>query len=86
VQQGSGLYLRGEAWIEASAELIQTRRHRLEQQRTEKTGYLKSLQAKLANDRFVASAPAAVVQETRDRQAETLALLERLETQLQSLS
>ncbi|HSX02827.1 MAG TPA: valine--tRNA ligase [Candidatus Saccharimonadia bacterium] len=85
VKQGSGLYLGGEAWIEAGDELIKARQHRLQQQRAEKTGYLKSLQAKLANERFVASAPAAVVQETRDRQAETEALLERIEAQLQSL-
>ena len=88
VERGSGLYLgtTSPAWIEASAEQVSARRHRLESQQAEKQTYLKGLEAKLANERYVSSAPAAVVQDTRDRRAETLMLLSKLDEQLQDLS
>jgi valyl-tRNA synthetase len=87
VEQGSGLYLgtTAEAWIEADDALISARQHRLEQQRDEKTAYLKSLDARLANKNYVASAPAHVVQETRDRRDDTLMLLSKLDEQLTAL-
>ena len=87
VEEGRGLYLGAAtpAWIEADDELIQARRHRLDTSRQEKRGYLKSLDAKLANPLYTDNAPAKVVLETRDRRDETLVLLSKLDEQLQAL-
>jgi len=85
VEQGSGLYLGNEAWIEADTELLKARQSHLEDQRKEKRAYLKSLEAKLGNERYVTSAPEAIVAETRDRKAETLVLLSKLDEQLADL-
>jgi valyl-tRNA synthetase len=86
VEQGSGLYLGNEAWIEADAGLLTARKSRLEALVTEKKAYLKSLEAKLGNERYVASAPQAIVDETRDRKDETLMLLSKLDEQLADLN
>ena len=87
VEQGSGLYLGTtvEAWIEADETLIAARKHRLEHQHDEKKAYLASLEARLANTKYVASAPEKIVQETRDRHTETTALITKLEEQLAAL-
>jgi valyl-tRNA synthetase len=87
VEQGSGLFLGAlaPAWIEATDEVIKARRHRLESLRDTKKGYLKSLDTKLANPGYLKSAPAEVVAETRDRRAETLMLLSKLDEQLEAL-
>ncbi len=87
VEQGSGLYLGTTvpAWIEADAELIAARASRLTKQRDEKQTYQKSLTAKLSNEKYVASAPTKVVDETRTRLAETESLLAKLEEQLAAL-
>ena len=87
VRQGSGFFL-GTAvptWIEATSEQVAARRHRLEADRGAKLDYAHSLQAKLANDRYVSSAPAAVVEQTRSMLVETRQLLERLDHQLADL-
>jgi valyl-tRNA synthetase len=60
-------------------------RSRLESDRTAKQAYLKSLGARLANEAYVKSAPADVVQDTRDRHAETLVLLSKLDEQISAL-
>jgi valyl-tRNA synthetase len=87
VGQGSGLYLgtASPAWIEADAELIAARQHRLQAQRAEKQTYLKSLESKLANTKYTESAPTKVVEETRARHMETQALLTKLDEQLAAL-
>jgi valyl-tRNA synthetase len=87
VEQGSGLYLgtATPAWIQATAEQVTARRHRLEQQQAEKQAYLKGLDARLANDNYVNSAPAHIVQDTRNRQGETIQLLAKLDEQLAAL-
>jgi valyl-tRNA synthetase len=88
VEEGSGLYLgtATPAWIEATPEQVAARRHRLEAQKIEKTAYLKSLEAKLANDNYVKNAPEAVVADTRTRHAGTQALLAKLNEQLAALN
>jgi len=87
VKQGSGLYLgTGSEWIEADSSRLSARKARLEAQRREKQQHLKGLEAKLGNERYVSSAPPAVVQETRDRREETLMLLSKLDEQLADLS
>jgi len=87
VEKGSGLYLSGlaPAWIEASVDTIKARRHRLEALQSDKKSYLASLDNKLANPSYIKSAPAHVVRETRDRRAETLMLLSKLDEQLSAL-
>jgi valyl-tRNA synthetase len=87
VKEGSGLYLgtTAPAWIEADAALIKARKDRLHRYQAEKQSYAQNLEAKLANAGYVKSAPAAVVQDTRDRLAETQRLLERLGEQLAAL-
>jgi len=88
VKEGSGLYLGTAvpAWIEADHAQIEARRHRLEAARAEKVTHLKSLDAKLANTRYVESAPAKVVDETRKLQVETAEMIRKLTDQLSKLS
>jgi valyl-tRNA synthetase len=87
VQEGSGLYLGAltPAWIQADAQLIAARKHRLQAQLKEKQTYLKSLDAKLANARYIESAPAAIVEQTRHLHTETAELLAKLTEQLHAL-
>ncbi len=88
VEQGSGLYLdtTADAWLQADDKLINARRRRLTGQRNEKAAYLKTLESKLGNTKYVESAPANIVQETRDRRNETAQLLEKLDSQLKTLN
>jgi valyl-tRNA synthetase len=58
---------------------------RLEKQIVEKEKYKKSIQAKLANEGFVARAPAEVVQQQRDLVAETDGQIRTLEENLREL-
>lgn len=87
VEQGSGIYLgtASPAWIEADPEFVHARKNRLQSQLTEKRTYLKNLDTKLANPKYTQSAPAAVVQETRDRREDTLMLISKLDEQLAAL-
>ncbi|GAC1369580.1 MAG: hypothetical protein NVSMB39_1520 [Candidatus Saccharimonadales bacterium] len=87
VEQGSGLYLgtASPAWIKADDFVIAGRRHRLEAQLKEKQTYVRNLQAKLSNDKYVQSAPAQVVKETRARLAETETFISKLTEQLAAL-
>ena len=85
VERGTGLFLGHEAWIEASREQIEARKHRLVAQKTDKQAYLASLDQRLGNERYVTSAPAAQVQRTRDDREATLMLLSKLDEQLATL-
>ena len=75
----------GDAKVALDANVLKDSIARLETERNEKKAHLKSLDAKLANERYTASAPAKIVQETRDIREETLMLLSKLDEQLQSL-
>jgi valyl-tRNA synthetase len=88
VKDGNGLYLGTStpSWLEATPQQVSARKSRLQTQQSEKQAYLKVLQARLSNQNYIQNAPAAVVQETRDRQAETIQLLERLKEQLDCLA
>jgi valyl-tRNA synthetase len=88
VEQGRGLYLGSStpAWIDAPAQLIGARKHRLESQKAEKQGYLRSLEAKLSNERYTSSAPEKIVQETRERRNETVAFITTLDEQIDYLA
>ncbi len=88
VEKGSGLYLgtAAPAWIEATTDQVAARASRLRTLRTDKQAYLESLEARLANNNYVKSAPPQVVQETRDKHAETVQLLQKLDQQLEALA
>ncbi len=60
-------------------------RLKLQQELDYQRGFLKSIEAKLANERFVASAPAAVVENERKKRADALARIQILEETLAKL-
>jgi len=72
-------------YLAVSEEEMLAYKHRLTTQLQEKQAYLRSLDARLANEGYVKSAPATVVQDTRDRREETLMLLSKLNEQLAAL-
>lgn len=74
------------AWIEVNPKTQAAIVERLTKQKAEQGSYLVSLDAKLANARYVQSAPPAVVQETKDRREETVMLLSKLDEQLAAFS
>ncbi|WP_417559102.1 hypothetical protein, partial [Mesoflavibacter zeaxanthinifaciens] len=49
-------------------------------------GFLKSVQKKLANERFVAGAPEQVIANERNKEADALAKIETLKASLASLN
>ncbi len=74
------------AWIEVDPQSREGIVNRLTKQKGEQQGYLAGLDSKLANARYVQSAPPAVVQETKDRREEVLVLLSKLDEQLAAFS
>ena len=74
------------AWIEVDSKTQVAIVERLTKQKAEQGSYLVGLDAKLANDRYVQSAPPAVVQETKDRREETVMLLSKLDEQIAAFS
>ena len=87
VETGSGLYLgtTSPSWIKADDDVVQARQQRLASLHAEKTAYLKSLDARLANESYVRSAPAHIVADTQARREETLMLLSKLNEQISAL-
>ena len=57
-------------------------KNKLHEELTYLQGFLKSVQAKLSNERFVSSAPQAVVENERKKEADTLAKIEQIESRL----
>ena len=47
--------------------------------------FLKGIRAKLSNERFVNNAPAAVIENERKKEADTLSRIESLESKLKQL-
>jgi len=66
-------------------EVVQSRRQRLTKIMAEKEGYLKQLEAKLANPQYVASAPQPVQQQTKELRDEAAELINKLREQLRVL-
>ena len=58
---------------------------KLEKELAHVQGFLKSVRAKLSNERFVSSAPAQVIETERNKEADALAKIETLEKSLQNL-
>ena len=73
------------AQIELDSDTLRTIISRLESDKVETEIRLRSLDTKLANERYTQSAPAKIVQETRDIREETHMLLSKLDEQLSSL-
>jgi len=73
------------AWLEADQKAIAQTIHRLHKQLDEKRAHLASLEAKLSNAKYVQSAPAKLVGETRTLHAETVASITKLDDQLAKL-
>jgi valyl-tRNA synthetase len=87
VEQGSGLYLgtQAPAWIAASTDQINARKYRLEKQLAEQQTYLSNLDSKLNNENYIKAAPESIVQESRNRRADTITVIDQLAEQLSNL-
>lgn len=64
---------------------VEAERAKIQQELEYQRGFLKSIEAKLSNERFVAGAPAAVVDNERKKQADALARIGILEESLARL-
>jgi valyl-tRNA synthetase len=64
---------------------VAAEKQKIESELSYARGFLKSVEAKLNNERFVANAPAAVLDGERKKQADTMAKIKMMEDQLQSL-
>lgn len=87
-EQGSRLRVPSSAyaaWLDLPADTIAGYRDSLEHKRTEAGEYLKRLQGQLKNERYVSGAPAHLVQETKDRAAETELLVSKLDEQINAI-
>jgi valyl-tRNA synthetase len=82
---GLGLQFADDAWLNLDKKTIATYRTTLEKRKREAGEYLKRLQSQLANQKYLESAPAHLVQQTRDRQRETELLVSKLDEQIQAI-
>ena len=64
---------------------VEAEKKRLAKQIEQWQGFVKSMEAKLANENFVSRAPADVVQQQRDKLVETKGLIESAEAALKKL-
>ena len=64
---------------------VEAERTKIQQELTYLQGFLKSVESKLNNERFVSKAPADVLEVERKKQSDTLAKIHMLEEQLASL-
>jgi valyl-tRNA synthetase len=77
----------GEYFIPVSQDMdVEAERERLQKELEYNKGFLKSVQAKLANERFVANAKPEVVQNEKQKQADAEAKIKAIEEQLGSLA
>ena len=75
-----------EVWLDISEEVLYEHQTNLEVRLVETRQYVKSLEARLANESYVAKAPAHLVEESREELAKKQALIERLQDELTVLS
>ncbi len=64
---------------------VEAERNKIETELNYTRGFLKSVEAKLNNERFVGNAPAAVLESERKKQSDALAKIQMMEDQLKSL-
>lgn len=71
-----------DAWLDLDAETLYEHQTNLEKRLAEARGSVEALQGRLANESYVAKAPAALVEESKEQLKEKQALVERLEAEL----
>lgn len=89
VDQARGLRLASsgrEAWLDVSEDVLYEHQTNLEVRLAETRQYVKNLEGRLANESYIAKAPAHLVEETREELTKKQALIERLQTELNVLS
>ncbi|HEU5122119.1 MAG TPA: valine--tRNA ligase, partial [Candidatus Saccharimonadales bacterium] len=88
VDQAHGLRLAAsnrEAWLDVDAETLYEHQTNLEVRLAETRQFVKTLEKRLANEKYTAKAPAHLVEESREQLKEKQALIDRLETELEVL-
>ncbi len=75
-----------EAWLDVSEETLYEHQTNLEVRLAETRQFIKTLEARLANESYVSKAPAHLVEETRKELDAKKTLVERLETELEVLA
>ncbi len=88
VDQARGLRLANsgrEAWLDIDAKTLEEHESNLEVRLSEAHAFIKTLEGRLANENYVAKAPAALIEESRKQLEETKDLITRLQTELEVL-
>jgi valyl-tRNA synthetase len=75
-----------EAWLDVSEETLYEHQTNLEVRLAETRAFVKTLEGRLANENYIAKAPAHLVEETRKELGTKTELIERLEAELNILS
>lgn len=86
IDQPRGLRLASsgrDAWLDLDAETLYEHQSNLEKRLAEERQNVAALEGRLANESYVAKAPAALVEESRDQLTSKKALVERLEAELE---
>lgn len=86
VDQARGLRLASsgrDAWLDLDDDTLYEHQTNLEKRLAEVRALVKTLEARLANENYVAKAPAHLVEESRKQLAQEKALIDRLQTELQ---
>lgn len=88
VDQARGLRLAAsnrEAWLDIDEETLYEHQSNLEVRLAENRAFVSNLEGRLSNENYIAKAPAALVEESRQQLKSKKALIERLEHELQIL-
>lgn len=89
VDQARGLRLAAsgrDAWLDLDDDTLYEHQTNLEKRLANVRQQVKTLEARLANENYIAKAPAHLVEETRRQLAEEQALIKRLQTELQVIT
>lgn len=89
IDQARGLRLAAsgrDAWLDLDAETLYEHQTNLEKRLAETHAAIKMLQGRLSNESYVAKAPVALVEESKQQLAEKETLVKRLETELEVIS
>lgn len=89
VDQSRGLRLAAsgrDAWLDLDADTLYEHQSNLEKRLVAERANVAALEGRLANERYVAKAPAELVEESREQLATKKALVERLEAELQVMN
>jgi len=89
VDQARGLRLAAsgrDAWLDLNAETLYEHQTNLEKRLAETHAAIKTLQGRLSNENYIAKAPAALVEESKQQLAEKETLVKRLESELEVIT